>query len=47
MFRVTADSLAAYLDFDPERGHRFLRFSFAGAEADITRAAEKLRTWRR
>jgi aspartate/methionine/tyrosine aminotransferase len=35
------------IDFDAERGHRFLRFSFAGAEAEIARAAEKLRDWRR
>ena len=35
------------VDFDAERGHRFLRFSFAGAEAEIARAAEKLGAWRR
>lgn len=34
------------VDFDAERGHRFLRFSFAGAELEISRAAEKLRAWR-
>ena len=35
------------VDFDAERGHRFLRFSFAGAETEISRAAEKLKAWRR
>ena len=35
------------IDFDPERGHRFVRFSFAGPEADIAAAAERLVTWRR
>ncbi|MEX1107837.1 MAG: aminotransferase class I/II-fold pyridoxal phosphate-dependent enzyme [Dongiaceae bacterium] len=35
------------IDFDPARGHRFLRFSFAGARADIARAVERLTAWRR
>ena len=35
------------VDFDPERGHRYLRFSFAGPEVEIARAAEKLKVWRR
>ena len=30
------------IDFDRRRGGRFVRFSFAGAEADIARAAERL-----
>jgi aspartate/methionine/tyrosine aminotransferase len=32
-------------DFDPARGHRFLRFSFAGPEAAMAEAAERLKTW--
>ena len=32
-------------DFDPQRGHRFLRFSFAGAEADMAEAARRLQAW--
>ncbi|MFC5069003.1 pyridoxal phosphate-dependent aminotransferase [Flaviflagellibacter deserti] len=32
-------------DFDRARGHRFLRFSFAGAEADIGEAIGRLRDW--
>jgi aspartate/methionine/tyrosine aminotransferase len=35
------------IDFDAERGQRYLRFSFAGPEADIAAAAEKLKAWRR
>jgi aspartate/methionine/tyrosine aminotransferase len=34
-------------DFDPGRGHRFLRFSFSGAEADMADAAQRLIDWRR
>ena len=32
-------------DFDPERGNRFVRFSFAGAEPDMAEAARRLRDW--
>jgi len=32
-------------DFDPERGHRFVRFSFAGATDDMAEAARQLRRW--
>lgn len=33
------------LDFDPHRGHRFLRFSYAGATADIAEGLERLRAY--
>lgn len=33
------------VDFDRARGHRYLRFSFAGAEAEIAEAAERIRKW--
>jgi aspartate/methionine/tyrosine aminotransferase len=33
------------LDFDAANGRRFVRFSYAGAEATITAAAERLRHW--
>jgi len=33
-------------DFDPERGHRYLRFSFAGAAEDIAEAGRRLAAWR-
>jgi aspartate/methionine/tyrosine aminotransferase len=32
-------------DFDPVRGNRFVRFSFAGTTADMARAAAKLQAW--
>lgn len=34
------------VDFDPARGHAFVRFSFAGSEADVATAAERLIAWR-
>jgi len=33
------------VDFDPERGNRFLRFSFAESEQEIAAAAGALRKW--
>ncbi len=33
-------------DFDPDRGHRYLRFSFAGATADVAEAGRRLAAWR-
>jgi aspartate/methionine/tyrosine aminotransferase len=35
------------LDFDAERGHQFIRFSFAGSAADIATSAERLLEWRK
>jgi aspartate/methionine/tyrosine aminotransferase len=35
------------IDIDPRRGRDWLRFSFAGASADIAEAAERLVAWRR
>jgi aspartate/methionine/tyrosine aminotransferase len=32
-------------DFDAARGHGYIRFSFAGTEADVAEAAERLRHW--
>jgi aspartate/methionine/tyrosine aminotransferase len=32
-------------DFDPEHGHSHIRFSFAGTEADIAEAVERLAGW--
>ncbi|MFL5254720.1 MAG: pyridoxal phosphate-dependent aminotransferase [Rhodopila sp.] len=34
------------VDFDRERGNRFLRFSYCGPEADMREAAERLKDWR-
>ena len=33
------------VDFDPTHGHRFVRFSFAGSEADVAEAVVRLRDW--
>ncbi|CAN0267670.1 unnamed protein product, partial [Discosporangium mesarthrocarpum] len=33
------------VDFDPVRGHRFVRFSFAGAHDEIVAAADRLVAW--
>ncbi len=33
------------IDFDPERGRHFVRFSFAGREAVMTEAARRLHDW--
>jgi aspartate/methionine/tyrosine aminotransferase len=35
------------VDFDRARGHRYLRFSFAGAEAEIAEAVERMKKWLR
>jgi len=35
------------VDFDPFSGHKFVRFSFAGTEDDMTAACERLDVWRR
>ncbi len=34
------------VDFDRDRGHHFVRFSYCGAEADMAAAAERLERWR-
>ncbi|MBL8697694.1 MAG: aminotransferase class I/II-fold pyridoxal phosphate-dependent enzyme [Alphaproteobacteria bacterium] len=34
------------VDFDRDRGSRFLRFSFAGSNADIREAVRRLKAWR-
>jgi aspartate/methionine/tyrosine aminotransferase len=33
------------IDFDAERGNRYLRFSYAGATADMAEAARRLQRW--
>ncbi len=35
------------IDFDPLRGRGYMRFSFAGSEAEMTEAARRLKAWRR
>ena len=45
MLAETGVATTPGIDFDPERGRRFLRFSFAGAEADMAEAARRLAAW--
>ena len=33
------------LDFDPQQGHRFARFSYAGSEADVIEGIRRLEGW--
>ena len=45
MLRETGVAATPGIDFDPERGNRFVRFSFAGATDDMAEAARRLRDW--
>lgn len=43
----TGVAITPGVDFDPARGHRFVRFSFAGSERDLVEAARRIGAWRR
>ncbi|MBI1209051.1 MAG: aminotransferase class I/II-fold pyridoxal phosphate-dependent enzyme [Azospirillum sp.] len=45
MLAETGVAVTPGIDFDPARGHRFVRFSFAGSSADIAEAARRLQAW--
>jgi aspartate/methionine/tyrosine aminotransferase len=45
MLAETGIAATPGLDFDPARGAHFLRFSFAGATADMAEAARRLKAW--
>jgi aspartate/methionine/tyrosine aminotransferase len=47
MLSETGVAATPGIDFDPDRGHRFVRFSFAGSTEHITLAAQRLVAWRR
>lgn len=47
MLTETGVAATPGVDFDPERGHHFVRFSFAGSVADIAAAADRLVAWQR
>ncbi|MSO85177.1 MAG: aminotransferase class I/II-fold pyridoxal phosphate-dependent enzyme [Rhodospirillales bacterium] len=47
MLAETGVAATPGLDFDPDRGNRFVRFSFAGATSDMAEAARRLIAWRR
>jgi aspartate/methionine/tyrosine aminotransferase len=46
MLAETGVAATPGVDFDVERGARFVRFSFAGSTADIAAASERLIAWR-
>jgi len=41
----TGVAIVPGIDFDPELGHRFVRFSFAGPTQDVEAALERLGDW--
>ncbi len=41
----TGVALTPGVDFDPARGHHFVRMSFAGAEADVAEACDRVCAW--
>lgn len=47
MLAETGVAATPGIDFDPVLGHRFVRFSFARATADMAAAAAALQNWRR
>jgi len=47
MLAETGVATTPGVDFDTQRGSGFIRFSFAGATADIAAAADRLIAWRR
>lgn len=46
MLAETGVAATPGVDFDPGRGNRFMRFSFAGEHAVMAEAADRLRQWR-
>ncbi len=47
MLAETGVAVTPGTDFDPARGHAYVRFSFAGTEEDMAEAARRLIAWRR
>ena len=45
MLAETGVATTPGVDFDPERGNRYLRISFAGPEAEMAEAARRLKAW--
>jgi aspartate/methionine/tyrosine aminotransferase len=45
MLRQAGVAAAPGLDFDHARGNRYMRFSFAGTEADIIEGIDRLARW--
>ncbi|MSO92886.1 MAG: pyridoxal phosphate-dependent aminotransferase [Rhodospirillales bacterium] len=42
----TGVAITPGIDFDPQRGSRYVRFSFAGSTEDMVEAAKRLNRWR-
>jgi aspartate/methionine/tyrosine aminotransferase len=45
MLREVGVAATPGIDFDAARGHRFVRFSYAGSTADMQEAARRLNAW--
>lgn len=45
MLEETGVATTPGIDFDAERGHRYLRFCYAGTNADMAEAARRLKAW--
>ena len=45
MLAETGVAATPGIDFDPERGHRYVRFSFSGSTKDMAQAVERLINW--
>lgn len=46
MLAETGVAATPGIDFDPKRGHRFVRFCFSGSTDDMAEAARRLKAWR-
>ncbi|MEW5703461.1 MAG: pyridoxal phosphate-dependent aminotransferase [Pseudomonadota bacterium] len=46
MLEETGVATTPGIDFDPKEGNRYVRFSFAGAEATMAEAIHRLQAWR-
>lgn len=47
MLAETGVAATPGIDFDPTRGHHFMRFCFSGATDDMAEAAKRLKAWRK
>ena len=45
LLRDTGVATAPGVDFDPVRGHRFMRLSFAASTAEIEEAVRRMERW--
>ncbi|NQV56403.1 MAG: aminotransferase class I/II-fold pyridoxal phosphate-dependent enzyme [Rhodospirillales bacterium] len=47
MLMETGVAATPGVDFDPARGHRFMRFSYAGSSDEMAQVADRLKSWLR